>query len=193
MQEYRMTQITKEEIVPTALRMRHEGRWLVMIHGQVEPDVAAYANTYFLIVEASTPFLAIYSAGAALFRVMGNSGISMWVSLIMNAINVAGNAIGIFVLHAGVAGVAWPSTISRAFAAAAITALCFLVNGIFLLFSYPLLFAMEKGFGFTSNVTLVELSNVNNKLLRALIADPQAWEVATVPAGDKTFKSAVER
>ena len=38
MQEYRMTRITKEEIVPTALRMRHEGRWLVMIHGQVEPD-----------------------------------------------------------------------------------------------------------------------------------------------------------
>ena len=38
MQEYRMTQITKADIVPTALRMRHEGRWLVMIHGQVEPD-----------------------------------------------------------------------------------------------------------------------------------------------------------
>ena len=38
MQEYRMTRITKEDIVPTALRMRHEGRWLVMIHGQVEPD-----------------------------------------------------------------------------------------------------------------------------------------------------------
>ena len=35
--------------------------------------------------------------------------------------------------------------------------------------------------------------SLNNKLLRALIADPQAWEVATVPAGDKTFKSAVER
>ena len=33
-----MTQITKADIVPTALRMRHEGRWLVMIHGQVEPD-----------------------------------------------------------------------------------------------------------------------------------------------------------
>ena len=45
---------------------------------------------------------------------------------------------------------------------------CFLVNGIFLLFSYPLLFAMEKGFGFTSNVTLIELSNTSNKLLRRL-------------------------
>ena len=50
----------------------------------------------------------------------------MHVSLVMNAINVVGNAIGIFVLHAGVAGVAWPSTISRVFAAVAMTVLCFL-------------------------------------------------------------------
>lgn len=46
--------------------------------------------------------------------------------------------------------------------------LSFLVNGILLLFSYPLLFAMEKVFGFTSNVTLIELSNTSNKLLRRL-------------------------
>lgn len=44
----------------------------------------------------------------------------------------------------------------------------FAVNGIFLLFTYPLLFVLEKTFGFTSNVTLVELSNVNNSLLRKL-------------------------
>lgn len=46
--------------------------------------------------------------------------------------------------------------------------LSFLINGISLLFSYPLLFAMEKAFGFTSNVTLIELSNTSNKLLRRL-------------------------
>lgn len=44
----------------------------------------------------------------------------------------------------------------------------FVVNGILLLFTYPLLFLLEKVFGFTSNVTLVELSNINNKLLRGL-------------------------
>mgnify|MGYP002471702502 CR=1 FL=1 len=43
-----------------------------------------------------------------------------------------------------------------------------IINGIFLLFAYPLLFLFEKVFGFTSNVTLVELSNTNNKLLRKL-------------------------
>ena len=92
---------------------------LGVVFGQVEPDVAAYANTYYLIVEASIPFLAIYSAGAALFRVMGNSGISMWVSTAMNIINVAGNGILIFGLHRGVEGVAIPTLVSRAFAAAA--------------------------------------------------------------------------
>lgn len=43
-----------------------------------------------------------------------------------------------------------------------------IINGILLLFAYPLLFLMEKAFGFTSNVTLVELSNINNELLRKM-------------------------
>ena len=96
---------------------------LGVVFGQVEPDVAAYANTYYLIVEASTPFLAIYSAGAALFRVMGNSGISMWVSMLMNTLNVAGNALLVFCLHSGVEGVAIPTLISRAVAAVVIVVL----------------------------------------------------------------------
>ena len=44
----------------------------------------------------------------------------------------------------------------------------FIINGILLLFTYPLLFLLEKTFGFTSNVTLVELSNINNSLLRKM-------------------------
>ena len=44
----------------------------------------------------------------------------------------------------------------------------FFINGILLLFAYPLLFLLEKTFGFTSNVTLVELSNINNDLLRQM-------------------------
>lgn len=42
------------------------------------------------------------------------------------------------------------------------------VNGILLLFTYLLLFMLEKMFGFTSNVTLVELSNINTPLLRKM-------------------------
>ena len=44
----------------------------------------------------------------------------------------------------------------------------FTVNGIFLLLSYPLMYIIEKMFGFTSNVTLFELSNTNKGLLRNL-------------------------
>ena len=100
-----------------------KGFVLHVVFGQVEPDVAAYANTYYMIVEASTPFLAIYSAGAALFRVMGNSRISMWVSLGMNVINVVGNAILIFGVRMGVEGVAIPTLVSRAVAAAVMVVL----------------------------------------------------------------------
>jgi len=100
-----------------------KGFVLNVVFGQVEPDVAAYANTYYLIVESSTPFLAIYNAGAALFRVMGNSKISMWVSLVMNIINGAGNALLIFGFHMGVEGVAIPTVASRVFAAAAMLVL----------------------------------------------------------------------
>ncbi len=94
-----------------------KGFILNVVFGDIEPDVAAYCNTYFMIVEGSTPFLAIYSAGAALFRVMGNSGISMKVSLVMNTINVTGNAILVFGLHRGVEGVAIPTFVSRVAAA----------------------------------------------------------------------------
>lgn len=49
----------------------------------------------------------------------------MYISIAANVINVAGNLIGVFILKAGVAGVAYPSLIARCFSAAAITWLCF--------------------------------------------------------------------
>lgn len=94
-----------------------KGFILNVVFGDIEPDVAAYCNTYFMIVEGSTPFLAIYSAGAALFRVMGNASISMKVSLVMNTVNVVGNGILVFGLHRGVEGVAIPTFVSRVVAA----------------------------------------------------------------------------
>ncbi len=54
---------------------------------------------------------------------MGNSGTSMWVSTAMNAINVVGNGLLIFVFHRGVEGVAIPTLVSRIFAAAAMLVL----------------------------------------------------------------------
>ena len=88
----------------------------LVYHGLAE-DVFAASVTYLQITAISYPFLAVYNAGAALFRSMGNSRISMKVSILMNVINIAGNAVGVFVLHLGVAGVAWPSVVSRTLAA----------------------------------------------------------------------------
>lgn len=91
---------------------------LQLIYGSVEADVMAYARTYFYISAVSFPFLALYNAGAALFRAMGNSKVSMKVSLVMNAINICGNAFFLFVMNMSVDGVALATLISRIVASA---------------------------------------------------------------------------
>ncbi|MGN0506508.1 MAG: MATE family efflux transporter [Lachnospiraceae bacterium] len=90
---------------------------LTLIYGHVDADVMNYARTYFYISAVSFPFLALYNASAALFRAMGNSRISMFVSMIMNAVNVCGNAFFLFVLNWSVEGVATATLISRVVAA----------------------------------------------------------------------------
>ena len=87
---------------------------LRLFFGSIEADVMENALIYLTISALSFPFLAVYNACAALFRSMGNSQITLKVSILINLINVAGNAICIFGLHMGAAGVAIPSLISRA-------------------------------------------------------------------------------
>lgn len=90
---------------------------LGVLFGAIEADVMENALVYFRISAYSYPFLAVYNACAALFRSMGNSKISMYVSVGMNAINAIGNAILIFGFQMGVAGAAYASLLSRALAA----------------------------------------------------------------------------
>lgn len=98
---------------------------LRLLFGSIEEDVMDAASTYFWITACSFPFLGIYNSSAAIFRSMRKTSVTMYVTLLMNAINVAGNAVGIFVLHAGVEGVAYPTLLSRAIAAIVMTALAF--------------------------------------------------------------------
>lgn len=93
------------------------------VFGQIDAEVMGHANTYLLIVTASIPFIALYNGGAAIFRTMGNSQISMRVSIVMNIINVTGNAILIYGVHMGTAGVAIPTLVSRIVAAVLIMVL----------------------------------------------------------------------
>ncbi len=96
---------------------------LKLIFGKIEADVMANARVYFLITAMSYPFLGLYSAGAATFRSMGNSKITMLVSMMMNVINVSGNAFFIFSLSMGAAGAALATLISRIVGSAVILSL----------------------------------------------------------------------
>lgn len=74
---------------------------LHMVFGNVEVDVMKNAEIYFLFSAMSYPFIALYNSGAALFRAIGNSKISMINSAVMNVINIILNAIFIFVFKWG--------------------------------------------------------------------------------------------
>ena len=84
------------------------------IFGAIDADVMRYAETYFLLSALSYPFIGLYNAGAALFRAQGNSKISMLSSLVMNVINIGGNAVLIYGFGMGVLGAALASLVSRA-------------------------------------------------------------------------------
>ena len=109
----------------TGISILFRSQLLSLLFGRVEPGVMEASLTYLVISALSFPALAIYNSAAALFRSMGKTKAIMNISIVMNAINVIGNAIGIFVLRAGVAGVAVPSLVSRTFAAAVMLILCF--------------------------------------------------------------------
>ena len=96
-----------------------------LLFGKVEADVMDACVIYLRISVYSYPALAIYNAGAALYRSFGRTSTTMYLSIASNILNVIGNCIGVFVLHAGVAGVAWPSLIARTFSAVVITVMCF--------------------------------------------------------------------
>lgn len=94
------------------------------LFGRVDKEVMDACMTYLRISAYSYPFIAIYNAGASLYRSMAKTKTTMNISLVSNLINVIGNYIGVFVLHAGVAGVAVPSLLARAFSAIVIMFLC---------------------------------------------------------------------
>ena len=103
-------------IVCTVLMLLFGRALLGVLYPNVEQGVKDACRVYLWIVTLSFPANALYNAGAAIYRAMGKTDVTMKVSIAMNLLNVAGNAIGIFVLHAGAAGVAWPTTISWYFA-----------------------------------------------------------------------------
>ncbi len=90
---------------------------LRLLFGSISQEVMDSALIYFLLTAAAYPFIAIYNAGAALFRAMGNSKVSMVNSLIVNLINIAVNAVLIYGFGMGAAGAGIGTLASRIAAA----------------------------------------------------------------------------
>lgn len=87
---------------------------LHLLFGSAEPAVLEHAMDYFLYLSLSFPFLALYSAGVALYRAMGNSMVSMTTTLLLNLTVIIGNFFTIQLFHLGAAGAAISTLIARA-------------------------------------------------------------------------------
>ena len=101
-------------LIITALSLIFNNQILSAIYQQIESDVMNNSMIYYYITALSFPFLAIYNACAGLFRAMGNSKVTMYISILMNLLNISGNAILLYGLHFGVEGAAIPTFLSRA-------------------------------------------------------------------------------
>ena len=137
-------------LVVTALFIGFHTPLLRLIFGGVEAEVMASAKTYLVLTAISICPLAVYNACAALFRAMGDSKTTMWISLFMNGLNVVGNAIFIYGMKIGVAGAAIATSISR-FAAMAIIV--------------PMLFGSGRTICFKGQVTWKMNRNLVKKIL----------------------------
>jgi len=91
-----------------------------LLFGQIEADVWHNADMYLYIVAISIPFIAIYNAGAAIFRTTNDAFLPMKIMLVCDVLNVVGNAFCIYYLGWDVRGVAIPTVISRVLAALAV-------------------------------------------------------------------------
>ncbi len=103
-------------VVITIISLALNHQILNLIYGSVEKEVMDNAVIYFYITACSFPFMSIYFGATALFRSMGNTKLSMYVSAVMNVLNIIGNALFVFVFHMGIAGVGLSTLISRAIA-----------------------------------------------------------------------------
>jgi putative MATE family efflux protein len=108
-------------IMIVALLFRKPILWL--FYGALSDDVRGAAEMYLLVTSLSYPSLALYNANAALFRAEGNSKVTMRIALLVNIMNIGGNAFCIYVLKLGVFGAALSTVASRTVAAVITTAM----------------------------------------------------------------------
>lgn len=98
--------------------------WIVgSLFGDIAADVASSARDYLFYTAFSIPAIALFEAGTSVFRTMNDTRTTMKISLLMNALNCAGNALLIYGFSMGAAGAAISTLIARWVAAVIITVL----------------------------------------------------------------------
>lgn len=117
---------------------------LHLVYGDLDAEVLKNAKVYFLYTALSFPFLAVYNAGAALFRAMGNSKVSMMVSMIENVVHIGSDAVLIYGCGWGTMGAGVATLLARFLAAAA---MFFLIcrNSNLIYIDHPLRFCFQAG------------------------------------------------
>lgn len=112
--------VTVLSVIITAFAVLFNRPLLRFIFGQVDDAVMEVSVVYFFITALSYPAIAMYNAGASIYRSHNNSRLPMTISVISNVMNVVGNAYLIYVMKWGVAGAAIATLASRIFCAATI-------------------------------------------------------------------------
>jgi putative MATE family efflux protein len=100
-------------LIITALALPLSGQILGMIYGNIEADVMENAQKYFVMTVASYPFLALTNAGTSIYRVVGKTRVTMYVSVVMNVVHLIGNVIAIYMLNWGAMGAGVSTLITR--------------------------------------------------------------------------------
>ncbi|MCH5341798.1 MAG: MATE family efflux transporter [Acetatifactor sp.] len=111
-------------VVTVVFILFHNGL-LQLIIGKVEVDVMENAKNYLVVTAISFVPLAVYNACAGLFRTMNDSRTTLYISLLMNVLNVMGNALLIYGAGIGTLGAAISTTFSRTVAAIVIFVMLF--------------------------------------------------------------------
>ena len=88
------------------------------LFGRISPEVRHHASTYLMLVNASVPAIALYAAGAAMFRTIGRTRTTMHVAILMNAVNIGLSVLLVHGFHLGTLGIGIGSLASRVLAAA---------------------------------------------------------------------------
>lgn len=125
--------------VVTAVFIAFHDGLLHLVFGSVERDVMENAKDYLVVTALSIVPLALYNSCAGMMRAMNDSKTTMWISILMNIINIGGNAIFIFGIGMGATGAALATTISRVVAAVII---------------FCMMFRRDKSIHFVGQITL---------------------------------------